>query len=269
MTNLTTTNWETITLSQDETEKGVYILTLNRPDSLNALNTKMAEELIECFTELKRRKDVRTIIFTGSGDRSFCVGADLKERNGMTNEEWQLQHDIFEEAYANLRQFPFPVIAVVNGYALGGGAEMMLSCDIRIFVEHAKMGLPEVTLGIIPGVGGTQLLPRTVPAGIAKEILFSGQHVSADRAKEIGLANHVVPYSKLMDKALEIARNIAKNAPLSLKALKQSVNTGIQTDLTTALTIELDQYYKCAKSEDRLEGIRAFNEKRKPNWQGK
>lgn len=263
------TKWETVTLTQDEGTKEIYILTLNRPDAMNALNTQMALDLIECFDYLKDQKDLRTLILTGAGEKSFCVGADLKERNGMTNEDWQKQHEIFESAYEKLRNFPFPVIAAVNGYALGGGLEMMLSCDLRVVAEHTKAGFPEVTIGIIPGVGGTQLLPRVIPVGLAKEILFTGKHVSSERAKEIGLVNEVVPSDSLLQKALELARGIAKNAPLALQAIKKSINHGLQTDLHTALTIELDQYYKCANSEDRLEGLLSFTEKRKPEWQGR
>lgn len=263
------TKWETVTLTQDEGTKEIYILTLNRPDAMNALNTQMALDLIECFDYLKDQKDLRTLILTGAGEKSFCVGADLKERNGMTNEDWQKQHEIFESAYEKLRNFPFPVIAAVNGYALGGGLEMMLSCDLRVVAEHTKAGFPEVTIGIIPGVGGTQLLPRVIPVGLAKEILFTGKHVSSEWAKEIGLVNEVVPSDSLLQKALELARGIAKNAPLALQAIKKSINHGLQTDLHTALTIELDQYYKCANSEDRLEGLLSFTEKRKPEWQGR
>ncbi|MFB4165717.1 enoyl-CoA hydratase/isomerase family protein [Alteribacillus sp. JSM 102045] len=261
--------WETIILTPDEDHTGVYTLTLNRPQAMNALNTQMARDLIDCFLYLEDLNDIRVLILTAQGDKSFCVGADLKERKGMTNKEWQKQHDIFEEAYGKLRNFSFPVIAAVNGFALGGGMEMMLSCDLRVIADHAKMGLPEVTLGIIPGVGGTQLLPRAVPLGLAKEALFRGNQMKAEQAKEMGLANDVVPYDTLMDKTLEIARDIGKNAPLSLKSIKQAVSNGLETDINTALTIELDQYYKCANSEDRQEGILAFNEKRKPNWQGR
>ncbi|WP_102026605.1 enoyl-CoA hydratase/isomerase family protein [Salirhabdus sp. Marseille-P4669] len=262
-------NWETLALSQDEKTKGVYLLTLNRPNAMNALNTKMGMELIECLRLLHEKDDLRVLILTGSGERSFCVGADLKERNGMTNEDWHRQHDIFEEAYGMIRDFPFPVLVAVNGYALGGGLEMVLSCDLRIFAEHASVGVPEVKIGLIPGVGGTQLLPRTIPVGIAKELLFRGHFMSAKRAEAIGLANYVVEGGDLMEEAFELARDIAKNAPLSLKALKYAVNNGIETDLHAALEIELDQYYKCANSEDRVEGIRAFNEKRQAEWKGK
>lgn len=263
------TNWQTILVNEEYSSENVYILELNRPEAMNSLNTLMAIELIECLKELQEKDDLRVLILTGSGEKSFCVGADLKERKGMTNKQWKQQHDIFEDAYALLRNFPYPVIAAVNGFALGGGMEMLLSCDLRYASEHVKMGLPEVTLGIIPGVGGTQLLPRAIPVGLAKEFLFRGNKIDAQRALEAGIVNGVFAKEEFFSNTLKVAKEIARNAPLSLKAIKQSINNGLQTDINTALTIELDQYYKCANSEDRLEGILSFNEKRKPNWQGK
>ncbi|PWA08127.1 enoyl-CoA hydratase [Pueribacillus theae] len=262
-------NWETIQLEKNSKAQGVYTLTLNRPQSMNALNTQMAIDLVECLKQLNKDKECRVLVITGSGERAFCVGADLKERNGMTKEAWRAQHDIFEEAFMLIRDFPYPVIAAINGYALGGGMEMILNCDLRVAAAHAKFGLPEATLGIIPGVGGTQLLPRAVPVTIAKEILFSGKQFTAERGKEIGLLNEVAESGKLMETAYNLAASIAKNAPLSLQNLKKAINNGLQTDITTALTIELQAYYQCADSEDRLEGVLAFNEKRQPNWQGK
>ncbi|WP_231293312.1 enoyl-CoA hydratase/isomerase family protein [Sporosarcina sp. P33] len=262
-------DWKTIVLDESQAEEFVYIITLNRPDAMNSLNTLMAEELIECVTMLKEKDDVRALIITGSGTRCFCPGADLKERKTMDNVQWKRQHDIFEDAYELIRTFPYPVIAAVNGYALGGGMEMILSCDLRYVAEHAKMGLPEAKLGIIPGVGGTQLLPRSVPVAIAKELLFTGKQLDAQKALEIGLANDVFSMEELLEKTIETAKTIAKNAPLSLQSIKKAVDTGLQTDINTALSIELDQYYKCAFSEDRLEGVYAFNEKRDPVWTGK
>lgn len=263
------TKWQTILVNEEYSSENVYILELNRPEAMNSLNTLMAIELIDCLKELQEKDDLRVLILTGSGEKSFCVGADLKERKGMTNKQWKQQHDIFEDAYALLRNFPYPVIAAVNGFALGGGMEMLLSCDLRYASEHVKMGLPEVTLGIIPGVGGTQLLPRAIPVGLAKEFLFRGNKIDAQKALEAGIVNDVFAKEELLSNTLVVAKEIARNAPLSLKAIKQSINNGLQTDINTALTIELDQYYKCANSEDRLEGILSFNEKRKPNWQGK
>ncbi|WKA58082.1 enoyl-CoA hydratase-related protein [Planococcus shenhongbingii] len=262
-------DWQTILLNEEYVSENVYILQLNRPDAMNSLNTLMGIELIECLKFLQTKPDLRVLVLTASGEKSFCAGADLKERKGMTNEQWKQQHDIFEDAYGQLRNFPYPVIAAVNGFALGGGMEMLLSCDLRYAADHAKMGLPEVTLGIIPGVGGTQLLPRTIPVGLAKEFLFRGNQITADKALEAGILNGVFTKEELLQGTLEIAKEIAKNAPLSLKSIKKSINTGLETDLNTALVIELDQYYKCANSEDRQEGVLAFNEKRKPQWQGK
>lgn len=261
--------FETLLLREDEEVEGVFILTLNRPDSMNALNTHMAVDLVDCLTGLHESKNMKVLVLTAAGERSFCVGADLKERDDMTNEQWKKQHNLFEEGFRLLREFPCPVIVAINGYALGGGLEMALSCDIRIAAEHAKLGLPEAKIGIMPGVGGTQMLPRLIPVGLAKEMLFRGNQITAQRGKEIGLLNDVAEKAQLEEVTLQLAREIGENAPISLRAIKKSVNVGLQTDINTALTIELDQYYKSADSEDRLEGIRAFNEKRKPNWQGK
>jgi len=265
----TMTKWQTIQLNEEHSSENVYMIELNRPEAMNSLNTLMGIELVECLKFLHTKEDLRVLVLTGSGEKSFCVGADLKERKGMTNIQWKQQHDIFEDAYQLLREFPFPVIAAVNGFALGGGMEMLLSCDLRYVADHVKMGLPEVKLGIIPGVGGTQLLPRAIPIGLAKEFLFRGNHIDAQKAVESGIVNGKFAKEELLPNTMDIAKEIAKNAPLSLKAIKKSINTGLQTDINTALTIELDQYYKCANSEDRLEGILAFNEKRKPDWQGK
>ncbi len=261
-------DWETLSINETYVSDFVYVLELNRPKAMNSLNTLMGIELIECLSALKDKKDLRVLILTGTGEKSFCTGADLKERKTMDNEQWKKQHDIFEDAYKMLREFPFPVIAAVNGYALGGGMEMVLSCDLRYLADHAKMGLPEVTLGIIPGVGGTQLLPRAIPVTLAKEFLLTGKHITAEKAVDFGLANDVFASEDLMGNTVEIAKGIAANAPLSLQSIKKAIDTGLQTDLNTALSIELDQYYKCANSEDRKEGVLAFNEKRKPNWQG-
>ncbi|WP_298823755.1 enoyl-CoA hydratase/isomerase family protein [uncultured Planococcus sp.] len=263
------TNWETLNLNEENRAENVFVIELNRPDAMNSLNTKMGIELIECLKSLEQEKELRVLVLTAKGEKSFCAGADLKERKGMTNEQWKQQHDIFEDAYELLRNFKFPVIAAVNGFALGGGMEMLLSCDLRYAAAHAKMGLPEVKLGIIPGVGGTQLLPRAIPVGLAKEMLFRGNQVDAAKALDVGILNGVFSKEELMPKTLEVAKEIAENAPLSLQSIKKSISTGLHTDINTALSIELDQYYKCANSADRLEGVLAFNEKRKPEWQGK
>ena len=260
--------YETIKIERDVQHKGVAILTLNRPESMNAMNTKMALELIEALYELKYDDSIRVLVITGSGSKSFCVGADLKERNGMSQKDWKKQHDHFEEVTESIREFPYPVICAINGYALGGGMEIALSCDVRTASERVGMGLPEATLGLIPGIGGTQLLSRLVPIGIAKEMLFTGKRITAEEGKQWGLVNHVFTQETLLEETIQVAVAIAKNAPLSLKALKKAVNKGTETDLATGLVLELEAYYKCANSEDRLEGIYAFNEKRTPEWKG-
>ncbi|WP_034262983.1 enoyl-CoA hydratase-related protein [Bacillus sp. J33] len=261
--------YETIKLESPDQQEGIVLLTLNRPDSMNALNTKMALELIEVLEELKYDENVRVLIITGAGSKSFCVGADLKERNGMSQKDWKKQHDYFEQVTERFREFPYPVIGAVNGYALGGGMEIALSCDIRTAAPHAGMGLPESKLGLIPGIGGTQLLPRIIPVGLAKEMLFTGKRIGAEEGKQLGIINHIFSAETLMKETIKLAETIASNAPLSLKALKKAVNKGTETDLKTGLVLELEAYYKCANSEDRLEGIYAFNEKRPPQWKGK
>lgn len=261
--------YETIKIENPDQQKGIVILTLNRPDSMNALNTKMALELIEALDDLKYDENVRVLIITGSGTKSFCVGADLKERNGMSQKDWKKQHDYFEQVTEKIREFPYPVIGAVNGYALGGGMEIALSCDFRTAAAQAGMGLPEVKLGLIPGIGGTQLLARILPIGLAKEMLFTGKRITAEEGKQLALINHVFSAETLIEETVKLAESIAMNAPLSLKALKKAVNKGTETDLATGLVLELEAYYKCADSEDRLEGIYAFNEKRPPDWKGK
>lgn len=261
--------YDTLNIKQDEESKSVYTITLNRPNAMNSMNTQMGLDLLDTLQHLKEDEEIRVLIITASGEKSFCVGADLKERNGMTNVQWKRQHDIFENAFNEIRNFPYPVIAAINGYALGGGLEMSLNCDLRYAVRHAKLGLPEVKIGIMPGVGGTQNLPRSIPIGIAKEYLFRGNQMDSERAKELGLLNDVFTKEEFEENTLQVAREIANNAPLSLKALKASVNNGLQTDIHTALTIELNNYYKTANSDDRQEGILAFNEKRKPDWKNK
>jgi enoyl-CoA hydratase/carnithine racemase len=260
--------YETIKLERGIQNEGIVTLTLNRPESMNAMNTKMALEIIEVLHELKYDDSVRVLIITASGSKSFCVGADLKERNGMTQKDWKKQHDYFEEVTENIREFPYPVIGAINGYALGGGLEIALSCDVRTASNQVGMGLPEAKLGLIPGIGGTQLLARLVPIGIAKEMLYTGKRITAEEGKQWGLLNHVFTTETLLEETLQLAETIAKNAPLSLKAIKKAVNKGTETDLATGLVLELEAYYKCANSEDRLEGIYAFNEKRTPEWKG-
>jgi enoyl-CoA hydratase/carnithine racemase len=254
------------TLLVEDVEPHILKLTLNRPTAMNAMNTQMGIELRAFLREFDHARvpDVRCMIVTGSGDKAFGAGGDLKERQGMSVETWRAQHVIFEEATEALWRFPMPVIAAVNGLALGGGCEMALCCDFIVAAEHARFGQPEVKLGIMPGAGGTQRLPRRVGIGRGKELLYTGRMIKADEALAWGLANHVVPAAQLMDKALELARMIAANGPIAVRQAKKSVDRGIELPLAEALDLEIAVYNLCIPSEDRHEGVNAFNDKRPP-----
>jgi enoyl-CoA hydratase/carnithine racemase len=248
-----------------------YVVTveLNRPEALNAMNTAMGEDLLRCFEELHRDRAVRAVVFTGAGTKAFCVGGDLKEREGMSDETWRAQHVIFEAAAARVLHCPVPVIAAVEGFAMGGGCELAVLSDFVVCGETAVFAVPEVTRGIFPGIGGTQLLPRIIGAPLAKEMIFTGRRVSAQEAKAIGLVNHLVPKGQARAKALEIAATIADNGPIAVRQAKKAVNWGSETDLETAMALAIEAYNNTVTTEDRLEGVRAFNEKRKPAFKGR
>ena len=209
------------------------------------------------------------MVLTGSGTKAFCAGGDLKERNGMSVETWQRQHEIFEEAYWTLMELQVPVIAAVNGHAYAGGLEMALACDFAYAVPGARFALTEVTIGIMPGAGGTQNLPRAVGERRAKEIILTGRPFTAAEALEWGVVNRVVEPDLLLTAALDTARTIAGNAPMAVRQAKKSIHLGLQADLRTGLRIEVEAYNRLIGTEDRIEGIRAFNEKRKPGFTGK
>lgn len=246
---------------------GVVTVAFNRPDVANALSTQMGLELLETWTVLRDRTDVRCVILTGEG-RHFQAGADLKERNGMTDEAWAEQHKVFEAMARAQLAVPVPVIAAVNGAAMGGGCEMTLLSDFAYASETARFGLPEVTLGIMPGLGGTQLLTRSVGERRALEILVSGRPLSAAEALEVGIVNRVLPANELMAAVLETAQRIAANAPLSVKALKHVVHEGHHLDLAAAMELELAHYNRLFKTADRREGVASFNEKRQAAFRG-
>ncbi|HEV2530387.1 enoyl-CoA hydratase/isomerase family protein [Phenylobacterium sp.] len=250
-----------------EPAPGVAVVAFNRPEVANALSTQMGMELLEAWTALGGRADVRCVILTGEG-RHFQAGADLKERNGMTDAAWAEQHKVFEAMVRAQLAVPVPVIAAVNGAAMGGGCEMTLACDFAYAAEGARFGLPEVTLGIMPGLGGTQLLTRSVGERRAVEILVSGRPLSAAEALEAGIVNRVVPVDQLMPAVLETATRIAANAPLSVKALKHVVHEGDSLDLAAAMALELAHYNRLFKTADRREGVASFNEKRRPQFRG-
>jgi len=247
----------------------VVTVELNRPEVLNAMNTAMGEDLLRCFEGLHRDRTVRAVVFTGAGPKAFCVGGDLKEREGMSDEAWRAQHVIFEAAAARVLHCPVPVIAAVEGFAMGGGCELAVLSDLIVCGESAVFAVPEVTRGIFPGVGGTQLLPRILGAPMAKEMIFTGRRVDAREAKTIGLVNHVVPAGQARAKALEIAAAIADNGPIAVRQAKKAVNWGSETDLETGMALAIEAYNNTVTTDDRREGVRAFNEKRKPRFQGR
>lgn len=246
---------------------GIVLIALNRPDSANALNTALAQSLADALLELHENRSCRVAILTGSA-KHFCAGADLKERQGMSEKDWHIQHDAFEKALHALLKCPIPVIAAVNGAAMGGGLELALAADFIYAADTARFALTEATLGIMPGLGGTQNLPRSVGRRRAKELLFTGQAFSAQQALEWGMVNAVFPTDQLMSETQKTAAAIAANAPLSLRAIKQSVDDGIALPLKEALAFELTHYRTLLTTKDRHEGITAWKEKRKPGFTG-
>jgi enoyl-CoA hydratase len=247
----------------------VLTVELHRPEVHNAMNTALGEDLLACFRGPAAATPVRVVVLTGAGDRAFCVGGDLKERQGMTDEAWRAQHVIFEQAASALLRCPAPVIAAVEGFAFGGGCELAVLADFIVAGETAVFALPETTLGIFPGIGGTQLLPRIVGAPLAKELIFTGRRVPAEEAKAVGLVNHLVPKGQARARALEIATTIAQNGPIAVRQAKKAIAWGSETDLETALVLAIEAYNVTVSTEDRLEGVRAFNEKRKPRFTGR
>lgn len=254
-------------LRLSELGSGVVTVTLNRAEAMNAFDTAMAEDMLAVFgTTLRRRDDIRAVVLTGAGERAFSVGADLKERAGMSNDDWRQQHALFRDAFESLWTFPWPVIAAVRGYALGGGCELALAADFIYAAETAVFGLPEITLGIMPGAGGTQLLPRTVGSRRAKELIFSGERFSAREAHDWGLVNALYPPGDELIAALAMAQQIAANAPLAIQGAKRTMDRGMDAPLQVGLSLEVSVHQRLSASEDRAEGVLAFNEKRTPEW---
>lgn len=267
------TDFETLKIT--EPVPGVKLITLNRPEVRNALNTKMGMELREIFVPLKftpyfsKPDDLRSIVITGAGVKAFCAGGDLKERNGMTDDTWRLQHAIFEEAYYAVMDCAVPVIAAVNGAAYAGGCELALACDFIYAARGVRFALTEVSIGIMPGGGGTQNLPRAVGERRAKELILSAEPWSAEQAYEWGMVNKICAPETLLGDVLASAARIAANAPISVRQAKKAIHNGMQTDLATGLNFEIQAYERMITTDDRREGIQAFNEKRKPNFQGR
>jgi enoyl-CoA hydratase len=258
------------TLQTSQPRPHTLLISLNRPEIANAMNTQMGLDLLDLFHGIGGApNEQRCIVLTGAGPRAFCAGGDLKERNGMTDQQWQDQHLIFERAIRAIVQCPVPTIAAVNGAAYAGGMEIALCTDFIYAAEHARFALTEVTLGIMPGAGGTQSLPRAVGARRAKEILLTGKPFTAQQAFDWGMVNRVCTAETLLAETLETAAVIAANAPISTRQIKQSVNYGLNMDLASGMMFEIEAYNRMVPTEDRREGIRAFNEKRKPSFQGR
>jgi len=257
------------TLVLEERREAVAILKLNRPEVMNSFNFAMLRELRERVEALHWDRKARVVIITGAGEKAFCAGADLKERASLGED--QVREFIFtiRNLFTFIEFMSKPVIAAVNGIALGGGTELALACDLRIASENATMGLTETRLAIIPGAGGTQRLPRLVGRGKAKELIFTGRRVDAKEAFEIGLVNKVAPAEKLLDECLEMAAMICEAGPVAIGQAKYAINYGSEVDLHTGLAIESNAYWVTIPTEDRLEGLAAFREKRKPVYKGR
>lgn len=257
---------ELVTLSRGD---HVATVTLNRPDALNALSGAMAEELEEVFTEIAGEEDVWAVILNARGDKAFCVGADLKERASFSLEDFHSNRKRIRGLFQSLRDVPQPVIAAVFGYALGGGFELVLSCDIVVAAGGTVMGLPEVRVGLLPAGGGTQLLPRKVGVARAKDLIFRGRRFSAEDALGMGLVSKVVTREALDDEARAVALDICKSSPVAVRAAKRSIDAGFGNDIDRAIEIENDAWKTVIDSEDRAEGIAAFNTKRNPRWKNR
>ncbi|MER8116662.1 enoyl-CoA hydratase-related protein [Streptomyces sp. NPDC094031] len=243
-------------------------LVLDRPKAMNAVSTEMARSIAAACTALGADRDARVTVLTSSHERAFCVGADLKERNSFSDADLMRQRPVTRGAYTGVLELPMPTIAAVHGFALGGGFELALSCDLIVADRTAVVGLPEVSVGVIPGGGGTQLLPRRVGAARAAELVFSARRLVAAEAGELGLVDHVVEEGRDRAEALELAARIAGNSPVGLRAAKRALRLGQGLELRAGLEVEDAAWRSVAFSGDRAEGVAAFNEKRKPEWPG-
>jgi len=251
-----------------ENRDGVFLLTLNRPQSMNSLNRELLVALAEEVKAIAFDPAVRVVVITGAGEKAFCSGADLKERATMTPVEVKQYIFNIRNTFTMVENLPKPVIAAVNGFAFGGGTELAMASDIRIAAPNAVMGLTETSLGIIPGAGGTQRLARLVGKGKAKELIFMAQRLKATEALEIGLVNRVAAEGQLLDEALEMAGKIKQNAPIALEMAKYAINYGSEIDLGSGLALESNCYAVTIPTKDRQEGLLAFREKRKPVYTG-
>lgn len=253
-----------------EREENIAVITVNRPNVLNALNDATVRDLHAAFDELGADDDIRVIIVTGAGEKAFVAGADINELQALktiadSTRKLREGHDLMRK----IEMLPKPVIMAINGYALGGGCELAMAGDIRIASETARIGLPEINLGLLPGYGGTQRLPRIVGKGMAKLMMLTGDHIDAQEALRIGLVEKVVPAAELMPTAKALAKKLASKAPISLQVGKEIINVGCESDLDRGLAYELARGMAAFFTEDRIEGTSAFLEKRKPQFKGR
>ncbi|WP_288221618.1 short-chain-enoyl-CoA hydratase [uncultured Clostridium sp.] len=252
-----------------EKEGHLAIVTINRPKALNALNSDTLKDLDVVLDDLENDNNIYSVILTGSGEKAFVAGADISEMKDLSEEEGRKFGLLGNRVFRRLEKLDKPVIAAVSGFALGGGCELAMACDIRIASEKAKFAQPEAGLGITPGFGGTQRLPRLVGEGKAKELIYTCATIKADEALRIGLVNRVVPLENLMDEARNMANAIMANAPIAVKLCKDAINRGMQVDIDEAIEIEAEDFGKCFATEDQKEGMTAFMERRAKNFSNK
>lgn len=243
-------------------------IVLDRPEAHNALSTAMAASLAEACAEVARDRSVRAVVLSASGEKAFCVGADLKERNAFSDADLMRQRPVFRAAFGGVLDLPQPTVAAVFGFALGGGCEFALACDLIVAEDDATFGLPEVTVGVVPGGGGTQTLVRRVGWARAADLILTGRKVPAREAYDLGIVNRLVPAGRARDVALDLAQTIARNSPVGTRAAKQALRLGAGVDLRAGLDVEDAAWRSVAFSGDRREGVAAFNEKRTPEWPG-
>ncbi|MFJ7648811.1 enoyl-CoA hydratase [Lysinibacillus sp. NPDC097279] len=247
----------------------IGLITLSRPEAANAMSVQLLNDLSATLDKINADPAVRVVLLSGAGEKAFCAGADLKERKGMSDHQVKQVVQLIGATIAKVESLAQPVIAVLNGVAFGGGLELALACDLRIAATHIKVGLTETSLGIIPGAGGTQRLPRLIGIGKAKELIYTARRIDAEQAKHLGIVEYVYEGHEVQEKAQQLALEMAKNAPLSLIQAKNAINNGVEVDLATGLKIESLAYSALIPTEDRLEGLQAFQEKRAPQYSGK
>ncbi|MCB1034129.1 MAG: enoyl-CoA hydratase/isomerase family protein, partial [Acidobacteria bacterium] len=246
---------------------GVALLTINRPDKLNALNQQVRDDLLEALEAIENDDSLRVVVITGAGEKSFIAGADISEFEGRS--PFDQRHAMrFPRIFDVMASFPKPVIAMVNGFCLGGGCELAMSCDLRIASEKARFGQPEIKLGLIPGGGGTQRMPRLIGLGHAMRLMLTGDMIGADEALQIGLVEQVVPHEDLKARTLELAGRIAQMSPLTLRVAKEAVRASERMPIEEGILYERDLFCLCFSTEDKKEGVEAFLQKRPAQWQG-